>query len=209
MAEQNRSSRTRPNRYCDPSKEINILLLGQTGVGKSTFINGLANYFCYDTLKEAARNKMQVVIPSSITFTDEETFEEKTIEIGQRNESENFNDTGQTGTQQCRSFVFRVGEKNLRIIDTPGIGDTRGLEYDTKNFQDMLTYISKYEHLNGVCILLKPNEERATILFRFCINELLRHLHQSVSENIVFIFYKFQNNILQTWWNIEKFFARY
>ena len=135
MAERNQSMRIRPNRYCDPSKEINILLLGAKGVGKSTFINGLANYFCYDTLKEAARNKIQVVIPSIFTFTDMDTFEAKTIEIGQRIGSKNFNDTGQTGTQQCQSFVFRVGERNLRVIDTPAIGDTRGLEYDTKIFK--------------------------------------------------------------------------
>ena len=188
MAGRPRSTKKRPNRHVDPSREINILLLGQTGVGKSTFINGLANYFCYDTMKEAVQDKMQVVIPSSFTFTNDETFEETTIQLGQADESENFNDMGQTGTQQCRSFVFEVGERNLRIIDTPGIGDTRGLDYDKKNFDDILAFISQYEHLNGVCILLKPNEERLHILFRFCINELLRHLHHSVRENIVFVF---------------------
>ena len=188
MAGRPRSTKKRPNRYVDPSREINILLLGQTGVGKSTFINGLANYFCYDTMKEAVQDKMQVVIPSSFTFTNDETFEETTIQLGQADESENFNDTTSSCTQQCRSFVFEVGERNLRIIDTPGIGDTRGLDYDTKNFDDILAFISQYEHLNGVCILLKPNEERLHILFKFCINELLRHLHQNARENIIFVF---------------------
>jgi hypothetical protein len=84
--------------------------------------------------------------------------------------------------------VFPIGDRNLRIIDAPGIGDTRGLEQDTKNFHEILTYISQYEHLNGICILLRPNEERLNILFRFCVNELLRHLHKSASENIIFVF---------------------
>jgi GTPase SAR1 family protein len=188
MARRNEPNKIKANRHCDPSKEINILLLGQTGVGKSTFINGLANYFCNDTLDQAVNDNMQSVIPSSFAFTDQETFEQKTINIGKSDEHEDFNEAGRSCTQQCRSFVFPVGDRNLRIIDAPGIGDTRGLDIDTKNFHEILTYISQYEHLNGICILLKPNEERLTILFRFCVKELLRHLHISACENIIFIF---------------------
>ncbi|CAF4046964.1 unnamed protein product [Rotaria sp. Silwood1] len=95
---------------------------------------------------------------------------------------------GHSNTQQCRSFVFPIGDRNLRFIDTPGIGDTRSIEQDAANFQDILTFISQYEHLNGVFILLKPNEERLNVFFRFCINELLRHLHVDAKQNILFIF---------------------
>ncbi|CAF2630157.1 unnamed protein product [Rotaria sp. Silwood2] len=174
--------------HCDSSTEINVLLLGQTGVGKSTFINGLANYFCNDTLDEAVKDQIQAIVPSSFSYTDDDTFEEKHIKIGQITESENCNDIGQSCTQQCQSYIFRVGNRNLRIIDAPGIGDTRGLQQDIRNFQEILTFISQYEHLNAICILLKPNEERLTILFRFCVNELLRHLHISACDNIIFVF---------------------
>ena len=176
------------NRNCPPSKEINILLLGQTGVGKSTFINGLINYLCNDTFQEALNDEIQFVIPSSFSLIDNASFEDKTITIGKNDEYETFAQTGHSCTQQCRSFVFPIGQRNLRIIDTPGIGDTRGLDQDTKNFHDILTYISQYEHLNAICILSKPNEERLSILFRFCINELLRHIQLSASENIIFVF---------------------
>ncbi|CAF3577730.1 unnamed protein product [Rotaria socialis] len=187
-AKPNELCRIKANRNSDPSNDINVLLLGLTGVGKSTFINALANYLCNDTLEEACKDKIQAVIPSAFSFTDDDTFEQKTIEIGQRNEHEDCNDEDRSCTQRCRSFIFRVGDKNLRIIDTPSVGDTRGPEQDVKNFHDIFTYISQYEHLNGICILLKPNEERLTILFRFCINELLRHLHKSAHQNIIFVF---------------------
>ena len=169
-------------------REINILLLGQTGVGKSTFINAFANYIVYDTIQEVENIKMQVIIPASFTFANPVTFDEKTITLGEEDEHEKFCDQGQSSTQQCRSFVFPIGDRNLRFIDTPGIGDTRGIEQDTTNFQEILNYIAQYEHLNAVCILLKPNEERLNVLFRFCINELLRHLHVSARENLIFIF---------------------
>ncbi|CAF5072251.1 unnamed protein product, partial [Rotaria sp. Silwood1] len=110
------------------------------------------------------------------------------VKVGLNDGYEEFNEKGQSCTQQCRSFVFQVGEKKLRIIEAPGIGDNRGLDQDNKNFQEILTFISQYEHLNGICILLNPNEERLTILFRFCVNELLRHLHESAKENIIFVF---------------------
>ncbi|CAF3345741.1 unnamed protein product [Rotaria socialis] len=188
MARRNESSTIKANRYCRPEDEINILLMGQTGVGKSTFINGLANYLCKDTLDEAVNNRMQAIIPSSFNFTHSNTFEQKMIIIGEENEHEKFSVLGQSCTQQCRSFILPVGNRNLRIIDTPGVADTRGLEQDAKNFHEILTYISQYEHLNAICILLKPNEERLTILFKFCIQELLRHIHLSANENIIFIF---------------------
>jgi GTPase SAR1 family protein len=187
-----RSSRGRsdlyPNANCPRDREINILLLGPTGVGKTTFINAFANYLVNDTLEQADEDEMQIIIPSAFSFTMPDTFDEKVITLGKEDEHEKFTDVSQSNTQQCRSFVFPIGDRNLRFIDTPGIGDTRGLEQDTKNFLEILNYIAQYEHLNGVCILLKPNEERMTILFRFCVNELLRHLHVSASENLIFVF---------------------
>lgn len=42
--------------------------------------------------------------------------------------------------------------------------------------------------MNGICILLKPNNSRLGIIFHFCIKELLTHLHKSAKDNIVFCF---------------------
>lgn len=39
---------------------MNILLMGKTGIGKSTFINAFGNYLKYDTLKQATKNKVNI-----------------------------------------------------------------------------------------------------------------------------------------------------
>ena len=37
----------------EPNEEYNILLLGGTGVGKSTFLNAFVNYLAFDSLDDA------------------------------------------------------------------------------------------------------------------------------------------------------------
>ncbi|PKY41532.1 hypothetical protein RhiirA4_441362 [Rhizophagus irregularis] len=166
-----------------PPEEINILLLGETGVGKSTFINAFVNYLKFDTLEDAKSGNMEVLISSKFTLTDE-NYDTQTIKIGNDDPNERLEYIG-----ECKSYVFQAAEnKIVRLIDTPGIGDTRGLDQDKKNFENILKYISYHRYLNGICILLKPNNSRLNIVFRFCIQELLSHLHRNAKDNIVFCF---------------------
>ncbi|PKC66902.1 hypothetical protein RhiirA1_379475 [Rhizophagus irregularis] len=172
----------------EPPEEINILLLGETGVGKSTFINAFVNYLRFDTLKEAKSGNMEVLISSKFTLTDE-NYDTQTIKIGNDDPNEHVENVGMSSTQECNSYVFYAAENKLiRLIDTPGIGDTRGLDQDKKNFENILKYISYHRYINGICILLKPNNARLTVVFRFCIQELLSHLHRNAKDNIVFCF---------------------
>ncbi len=146
-------------------------------------------------------------VKSSFTLTDE-NFLQKVITTGsEENES---HVVGQSATQGARAHVFSYKGANVRLIDTPGIGDTRyqlltkknrhvgntvltsftprGIEQDKENFQNILAYISYYDEIHGICILLKPNASRLTVMFEFCIKELLTHLHKSAASNILFCF---------------------
>ena len=166
--------------------ERNILILGETGVGKSTWINGLINYLYFADMEEAINaEEFQVLIPSSFTFTQKG--KEKKILVGGTDPNENM-ETGKSATKEPRSYVFYVGEEIVRLIDTPGIGDSGGIQQDKKNFDNILSFLTYYEEIHAVCILLKPNNARLTVMFRFCIQELLAHLHTSAKENIVFCF---------------------
>ncbi|CAG8684237.1 6649_t:CDS:1, partial [Ambispora gerdemannii] len=172
----------------EPPEEVNVLLLGETGVGKSTFINAFVNYLKHETLEEAKLGDLVPLISSKFTITDE-NYNTKEIRIGKDDSNEQFQIVGASATQGCKSYAFHVGgSKILRLIDTPGIGDTRGVDQDKQNFDNILKYLSFHKHINGICILLKPNESRTSIIFRFCIQELLSHLHKSAKDNIVFCF---------------------
>ena len=125
-------------------------------------------------------------VPAKFSFTTE-TGESQDIHIGEPTDNENFEE-GQSATQEPTSHVFVAAGKVVNIIDTPGIGDSRGVEQDKKNFDSILAHISHVQEIHGICILLKLNNARLTVIFRFCIQQLLAHLHKDAARNIVFCF---------------------
>ncbi|XP_041471857.1 uncharacterized protein LOC121421261 [Lytechinus variegatus] len=169
-----------------PMKEVNILILGETGVGKSTWINGIQNYLSFANLSEAMDSQdFPVLIPASFTLTQDGV--QKKIKIGTDDPNE-VQETGKSATKEPRSYVFTVGDVRLCLIDTPGIGDCGGIEQDEINMQNILSHLTHYPEIHAICILLKPNNARLTVMFRFCIQELLVQLHNSAKNNIVFCF---------------------
>ncbi|CAF5012214.1 unnamed protein product, partial [Rotaria sp. Silwood1] len=86
-----------------PETYINILLLGETGIGE-----------------------LKVLIPSTFIVTDSETFDETKVLVGIPNDNENYENDRHSSTQLCRSYIFPIGNRSIRFIDGPGVGDTRG-----------------------------------------------------------------------------------
>lgn len=178
----------------EPLEPLNILILGETGVGKSTFINAFVNYLTYDTLDDAMKaKKLDCIIPFSfatqvVDKTDpRRPFVTTTVSAGvSKNEQDG--SKGHSATQKTLVHTVQIGSRIVRLFDTPGIGDTRGARQDTENMADILSVLSNYDKLHGILILLKPNNSRLTVMFRFCIKELLTHLHRDAARNMVFGF---------------------
>lgn len=178
----------------DQSNYMNILILGETGVGKSTFINAFINYLTFETLDDSIKaEKLNWVIPCSFStqimdrLSPDGEITTREIKVGSR-EDEQDGSEGASATQQTSVYPITVGSAIVRLIDTPGIGDTRGISYDRKNMADILSTLSNYDELHGVLILLKSNNARLTVTFRFCVTELLTHLHRNAAKNMVFGF---------------------
>ncbi|XP_054152819.1 uncharacterized protein LOC128951594 [Oppia nitens] len=174
------------------TNEINILLLGETGVGKTTFINAFANYLNNDSLEQAVNSKLLCLIPTQFVVTDVD-YQVRQVSFGGDN-NENFDSPGQSTTQQCRAYCFTYDDKNtdhkilVRLIDTPGVGDTRGTDQDKHNLDHVLQFISQYEVLHLICILMKPDEKRLTNSFEYCLKQLLSYLDKDATNNMVFVF---------------------
>ena len=178
----------------DPLDELNILIIGETGVGKSTFINAFMNYLTFNTLDEAMEEEnLNWVIPCSFNVQSMDRSDpngaimQRKIKVGD-DEDEVDGATGSSATQKTVVYPITQGDTVIRLIDTPGIGDTRGVEMDKANMANILAMLSNFDKLHGILFLLKSNSSRLTFMFRFVVEELLTHLHRDAALNMVFGF---------------------
>ncbi|CAF1370566.1 unnamed protein product [Adineta steineri] len=121
----------------------------------------------FRSFEEAENGEPIVLIPVSCFITYSDEFEEKKIEFDQFDSNDNQNYSGRFVNQYFKSYMLNIGNNiNLRIINTRGIGDTRGLEQDTKSIEHIFSYITNLSYLKAACFLLKPNTNRPDAPFR-------------------------------------------
>lgn len=103
----------------DSFKEINILVIGPTGIGKSTWINSVALYLTHPTFEEAEANEIACLVRSKFSMADAQKVM-WTTEVGPKDDTESVA-TGEAATRQTKGYCFSYKCGTLRIIDTPGV----------------------------------------------------------------------------------------
>ncbi|XP_066260920.1 uncharacterized protein [Euwallacea similis] len=173
-----------------PTEKINVLLLGESGVGKSTFINSFANYMKHRNFEAVEQNDLTVLIQARFHIFDKD-LKNHLVELGTKDENEYLVD-GAAATQDVKTYVFSVKIDEVpyefRLIDTPGMGDPRGIAQDNKNCDYVLNYLGKLEKIHAICILLKPTNARLDVFLNYCVIQILSRLDKSASDNIAFLF---------------------
>ncbi|XP_053115346.1 uncharacterized protein LOC128329011 [Hemicordylus capensis] len=143
-----------------------IMLMGATGSGKTTLINGMINYIL------------------GVQWGD--NFRYKLIhEITNRSQAE-------SQTQEVTAYVvnhrkgFHV-PYSLTIIDTPGFGDTRGIERDkliTQQIREFFSTPGCIDHIDAVCFVVQAPLARLTHAQKYVFDSVLSIFGKDIKDNI-------------------------
>ena len=151
----------------DPSVPTKVLMIvGQTGAGKSTLINAIVNYIFEIKWEDSFRF---VLIPECKSQT-------------------------QSQTQWITAYTFHLvhGSKvafNLTIIDTPGFGDTQGLERDKMlidQIEEFFSIPAQYgiDHFDGIALTVKAHDSRLTHTQRYIFHAVMSIFGKDIGSNI-------------------------
>uniref|UniRef100_A0A3Q3S7V1 Septin-type G domain-containing protein n=1 Tax=Mastacembelus armatus TaxID=205130 RepID=A0A3Q3S7V1_9TELE len=143
-----------------------ILLVGETGAGKSTLINSLFNYTI------------------GVKFEDNIWFE--IVETENRSQSES--QTSDVIVYEIFGFEGETLSYSLTIIDTPGYGDTRGIEHDERVKQRLLDLFRSEDgvhELNAVGLVMKATDNRVSDRMRYIFDSVVSLFGKDLENKIV------------------------
>ena len=150
--------------FREKQRSINIIVVGQTGSGKTTLLNAFLNYL--------------------LGVKYEYNFRFKLIH-------ENFGiSLADSQTRDVTLYNIRPLDEKLpliTVIDTPGFGDTGGLEKDklisekiAKKFQNDVS------HINAICFVVQSTNSKLTINQKYIFNSIMDLFGEDIKENFIY-----------------------
>lgn len=145
-----------------------LMVMGATGAGKSTLINGMINYILGVEWKDDFRFKM--IVEDDAPQTESVT-----------NHITAYTIHPMEGSRVDYSFT---------IIDTPGFGDTRGMKRDEEIKLQVKAFFSLgdgkgIEHLDAVGFVIQSALARLTPTQKYVIDSMLEIFGNDLADNIM------------------------
>jgi len=154
-------------------KERTIMLVGATGTGKSTLVDGFINYIL------------------GVNWNDPYRFTIINLEEEEQQRTSN-QALSQTEWITCYTINPEKGSRldyRLNIIDTPGFGDTRGLQRDNEIVNQIRELFSaksvkSVAVIDAVCFLIKAPDARLTASQKYIFHAIMSLFGQDIEHNI-------------------------
>ncbi|XP_051536025.1 uncharacterized protein LOC127430331 [Myxocyprinus asiaticus] len=151
----------------DTSKQNKIVLLvGETGSGKTTLLNTMVNYL------------------KGVKFDHNIWYEITEEEARDQSESQT---SEITMYEVCPKAPLSI---SLTVIDTPGYGDTRGLENDLEVAENLSTLFQSEDgvhEIDAICFVIQASKNRFSDRQHYIISSILSLFSKDIVNNIVFL----------------------
>ena len=98
------------------------------------------------------------------------------------------NDAANTMTSKTNSasvYAVKVDGRKINVIDTPGFGDSRGLEYDERHVKSIMDIIKKQKYIDIIIMVVNGRETRMTASIKYVISQLGCIMPKDILKQIV------------------------
>lgn len=143
----------------EEAKAFIVLVVGQTGCGKSTFINAFVNYL------------MDIEVSDNIRYS-------LIVE----------NERIKTESQTKGLHIYNIRSKNLlvKLIDTQGFGDTGGISEDDKiTLAIKDAFMNELSTINAIFFVVKSSDTRLTSHQKYIFSSIISLFGKDIKENFL------------------------
>ena len=146
-----------------------MLLIGETGSGKTSFLNFICN---------AERILAVGFADASNGFRP---FNDIKLENAAARQME-------SKTSGAKLYETTICGLNVGVIDSPGFADSRGLEQDKLNAREIIEVLSSEDYVNCICLIINGRTSRITATLKYVMSEITSILPRVVLDNIIVVF---------------------
>jgi len=157
-------------------KDVNLIVVGPTGAGKSSLINLFYIWAQKIPVEKLAELKK---VPIKTKYFD-----------GDGTAEQNLQDEKKSCTTESRKYDFRLENPatgavyNLQFLDTPGLGDTAGIQKDDENIDNICDTVAKTEMLNAILLVVNGTEARVHSRLEYLVKKLEGMIPDQLHSNL-------------------------
>ena len=148
--------------------QYKMLLIGETGSGKTSFLNLLCNCGTIQTTE----------FDKALDNFKEFNFATVENEVSKKMESK---------TSAATFYKVDLGRFEIGIIDTPGFGDSRGLDMDKENARLIVDAVKDQHYINCVCLTINGRQARMSATLKYVLTEVTSILPAQVLTNVIVV----------------------